>query len=117
MMSGLLLLSTLDQLQNTIGQAGSRVYQKHVRAFMRTLAKLGELWRTLANPNRHIHENLRDIHQSSGEGAPDSPEFRWRRLLYVGWPSEFAQIGDKIITYHFCFGEFFSVILTGNFTA
>ena len=34
---------------------------------MRTLAKPGEVWRTLANPQRHIH-NLPDIHQSSGEG-------------------------------------------------
>ena len=59
-----------------IYQAGSRVYQKHVRTFMRTLAKFGELWQTLANPQCHIHENLRDIHQSSCEGAPQSPEFR-----------------------------------------
>ena len=60
------------------------VYQKHARAFMRTLAKPGEVWRTLANPQHHIHENLPDIHQSAGEGPPHSPEF-WRRcLLYVG---------------------------------
>ena len=57
-------------------QASSRVYQKHACAFMRTLANLGEVWRTLANPQQHIHENLRDIHQSSGEGTPHSPEFR-----------------------------------------
>ena len=53
---------------------------------MRTLAKSGEVWRTLANPQHHIHENLPDIHQSSGEGPPPSPEFRWRRR-----PSECAQ--------------------------
>ena len=57
-------------------QAGSRVCRKHVRAFMPTLAKSGEVWRTLANPQRHIHESLPDIHQSSGEGSPHSPEFR-----------------------------------------
>ena len=65
-------------------QASSRVYWKHARAFMRTLAKPGEVWRTLANPERHIHENLPDIHQTSGEGPSHSPEFRWRCLLYVG---------------------------------
>ena len=57
-------------------QANSRVYREHERAFMRTLAKSGEVWRTLANPQHHIHENLPDIHQSSGEGPPPSPEFR-----------------------------------------
>ena len=33
-------------------------------------ANCSEVWRTLANPQRHIHENLPDIHQSSGEGSP-----------------------------------------------
>ena len=57
-------------------QAGSRVHPKHARAFMRTLAKPGEVLRTLANPQHHIHNNLPNIHQSSGEGPPHSPEFR-----------------------------------------
>ena len=52
-------------------QAGSMVYRKHARAFMRTLRKLAEVWRTLANPQRHIHENHLGINQSSGEGFPD----------------------------------------------
>ena len=30
-----------------------------------------------------VHENLPDIHQTSGEGLPHSPEFRWRCLLHV----------------------------------
>ena len=60
----------------SVRQANSRVYRKHARAFMRTLAKHGEVWRTLANPQRHIQDKLRDIHQSSGEGRPVSPEFR-----------------------------------------
>ena len=53
---------------------GNRVYQQHARAFMRTLA----------NPRRHIHENLPDIHESSGEGLQRSPEFWSRCLLYEG---------------------------------
>ena len=53
-----------------LGQTNSRVYQKQARAFMRTLAKPGELWRTLANPQRHLRENIPGIHQSSGEGLP-----------------------------------------------
>ena len=56
-------------------RAGSRVYWKHARAFMRTLAKPGELRRTLANPQQCTHEYSTDIHQSSGEGPPHSPEF------------------------------------------
>ena len=44
------------------------VYQKRACTFMRTLAKTGEVWRTLANPHDHTNENLPDIHQSSGEG-------------------------------------------------
>ena len=54
-------------------QACSRAYQKHALAFMRTLVKPGEVWRTLPNPQRHIHENLPDVHRSSGEGPPHSP--------------------------------------------
>ena len=38
----------------------------------------------LCNPLKyHFHENLPDIHQTSGEG-PHSPEFRWSWLLF--WP-------------------------------
>ena len=66
---------------------------------MRTLAKLGELWRTLANPRRYIHENLPDIHQSSGEGPPHSPEFRWRCLLYEG--------GLRNVPKWFCYKQYF----------
>ena len=40
-----------------------------------SLAKSDEVWRTLANPQHHIQENPPDIHQSSGEGPPPSPEF------------------------------------------
>ena len=43
-------------------QAGSRACQKRARVFMRTLA----------NAQHHIHENLPDIHQSSGEGPLQS---------------------------------------------
>ena len=57
-------------------RAGSRVYQKHARAFMRTLAKPGELWRThkpyAREPPRHSPEfraKVPHIHHSSGEGA------------------------------------------------
>ena len=57
-------------------QGTSRVYQKHARVFMRTPPKHGEVWRTLANPQRHIQDKLSDIHQSSGEGPLRSPEFR-----------------------------------------
>ena len=73
-------------------QAGSRVHPKPARAFTRTLAKPGEVSRTLANPQHHIHENLPDIHQSSGEGPPHSPEFRRRCLLYVGGLQNAANI-------------------------
>ena len=31
-------------------------------------ANFGAAWRTLPDPHRHIHNNLPDIHQSSGEG-------------------------------------------------
>ena len=65
-------------------QANSRVFRKHARPFMRTLAKHGEVWRTLANLQRHIQDKLPDIHQSSGEGRPGSPEFWWRCLLCEG---------------------------------
>ena len=41
----------------------------------RVHANFGEAWRTLANPQRHIRENLPRICQSSGEGPPPSPEF------------------------------------------
>ena len=75
---------TADVLSFLKGQAGSRVYKKHAPAFMRTLAKHGELWRTLANPERQNHENLPDVNQSSNEGPPHSPEFRWRCPLYEG---------------------------------
>ena len=47
-------------------------------------ANFGEAWRSLANPQRHIQDKLPDIHQSSGEGRPGSPEFRRRCLLYEG---------------------------------
>ena len=50
------------------------VHQKHVHAFKRTLAKPGEVWRNLVNPQRHIHENLPDIHWSAGEGPPHIPQ-------------------------------------------
>ena len=47
-------------------QAGSRVYQKQARAFIRTLA----------NPQfTRVQENLADIYQSSGEDPSHSPEF------------------------------------------
>ena len=72
-----------ESLLRPFVQASSRVYQKYARAFMRTLANLREVWRSLANPQHHIHKHLRDIHQSSGEGPPHSPEFRWRCVLYV----------------------------------
>ena len=68
----------------TIFRQIPRKYRKHARAFMRTLAKPGEVWRTLANPQRHSRENIPDIHQSSGEGLPRSPEFQRRCLLYEG---------------------------------
>ena len=60
----------------SVSRAGSRVYWEHARAFMRTLAKPGELWRThnsaltstsltfTRDPAKVPH-----IHQSSGEGA------------------------------------------------
>ena len=34
------------------------------------------VWRTLANPQCHVHDDLPEIHQSSGEGAPHAPMFR-----------------------------------------
>ena len=82
-------------------QAGSRVYQKLTPAFMRTLAKPGEVWRTLANPQRHIHENLPEIHQSSGEGSPHSPEFRWRCLLYVGGLQNVTNHDSRVLKVQF----------------
>ena len=48
------------------GQAASRVYQKHARAFLHTLAKPGDVCRTLVNPQRHIHENLPGSHSETG---------------------------------------------------
>ena len=45
-------------------QAGSRVYQKHARTFMRSLANFGE------PTSCQIHWNHPDIHQISGEGPP-----------------------------------------------
>ena len=42
-------------------QAGSRVYRKHPRAFMPTLANFGELWRT---HNSVLTNLLADIHQT-----------------------------------------------------
>ena len=49
-----------------------------VASHVKTLAKSGEAWQTLANPQRRVHENVPDVHQSesSGEGPPHSPEFR-----------------------------------------
>ena len=49
-----------------------------VASHIKILAKSGEAWRTLANPQRPVHDNVPDIHQSesSGEGPPHSPEFR-----------------------------------------
>ena len=59
-----------------VSQASSRAYQKHVRAFMRTLANSGELWRTHnATCTRtsltftRVPAKVPHIHQSSGEGA------------------------------------------------
>ena len=56
------------------------MYQKHACAFMRTLAKPGELWQTLANPQRHIHGDLPTFTRVPAK----VPSVR-------GWPSECAQ--------------------------
>ena len=80
-------------------------------ACTRLLAKFGELWQSLANFGEPtspcaVHltcdESLPDIHQSSGEGPPHSPEFRWRCLLYMCvalkmWPNPAGlRAGEKI---------------------
>ena len=56
-------------VEKSLNQAGYRVYQMRASNFMRTLAKSSKVWRTLADPQRHVHKNHPDIHQSSGEGA------------------------------------------------
>ena len=62
-------------------------FQGVVEACARLHANFGEARRSLANlanQQRHAHENLDDIHQSSDEDPSHSPEFRWRCLLYLG---------------------------------
>ena len=51
-------------------------FQVIPEACARLHANFGEAWRNLANPQRHTRKNLVDIHQSSGEGPPHSPELR-----------------------------------------
>ena len=67
-----------------VGPSKSGRFQGAPEACLRLHANFGEAWRSLANPQHHIHNNLPDIHQSSGEGPAHSPEFRWRCLLHVG---------------------------------
>ena len=69
------------------------MYQKHARAFMRTLAEPGEVWRILANPQHHIHGTFLTLTRVPAKGPPHSPEF-WRRCLVCGGRSECAQF-DK----------------------
>ena len=81
-------------------QAGSMVHQKHARAFMRTLGKPGEVWRSLANPQHLIHENLPDIHQSAGEGPPTFTRVLAKVPSVCGWPSECAQFDKASVLSH-----------------
>ena len=63
-------------LFEVVGHHKSARFQGVPEACALLHANLAEAWRTLANPQRHIHEHLPDIHQSSGEGPPHSPEIR-----------------------------------------
>ena len=87
-------------LQMTLGRARTGIsgrFQGVPEACRRLHANFSEAWRSLANPQRHIHKNLRDIHHTSCEGPSHSPEFWWRFLLYVGGlqnvPKHWANIG------------------------
>ena len=54
-----------SRLLSTFRQVPGRTRSMH--------APSGELWRTFANPQLHIHKNLPDIQQTSGEGPLRSP--------------------------------------------
>ena len=49
-----------------------------------------EVWRTLATPYSHIHENLHAIRQRSGEG-PHIHQSSSEGASVYRWPSECAQ--------------------------
>ena len=84
-------------------QARSRAYQKHTRAFMRTLAKPGQVWRTLVKTRTT---------SCSLEPPWPWPEFRrrcatftrvpvWRRLPYVNGLQKLPNIRWWMMAAHF----------------
>ena len=70
-------------------EASSRAYQKHVRAFMRTLAKSGELWRSHNTVSTRISLTFTRV--------PAKISLTFTRVPVkvpsaCGWSSEFAQM-------------------------
>ena len=65
---------------------------------MRNLAKIGELWPTLANPQRQIHKDIPDICQVSCEGTPTFTKAPVKVPAVCGRPSECAQVTSEEVT-------------------
>ena len=70
----------------------ARTVRPNDRGPWQSLVKFGELCLT---HNTIFIDNLSDIHQSSDEGPPDSPEFRRRCLLCMGRLQNVPKISDE----------------------
>ena len=99
----------LRVLRPSLNQAGSSAYQKHARAFMRTLARLGEAWRTLSNQQRHIRENLPDIH--SGMARVRLADQNGPLQVHFGLANAKIQFGIRSFWPKWSFGPLWTILV------
>ena len=80
-----------SRIEPRIRQVRGRTWSMSARLH----ANFGEVRRSLANPQRHLHENLFDIHQSSREGPPTFTRVPAKVPSVCGWPSECLHVKIK----------------------